>query len=291
MARLLNMRPDSEVEPTLADHLLHLRKANQTDRSIRERRLTVLRVARHLGHPVADVTRNELVAWQDERIEKLQAAGMHNEIVHVGQYLKWLVTTERRADDPSVALVRPKKLNQAKPHPMPDRDIARALQAADDPALHVWLGLGAFCGLRCMEMAKLALEDIIDGTASSYLRVVGKGRKERVVPLPEALRTELAAGGFNESGHLFSRIDGRPGPPSATRVSERINDHLHALGIALTAHALRHRYGTEMYRACRDPFKVAELMGHASTDTTRGYVALVDDRGAELAETVSHLVS
>lgn len=289
MARLVNMRPDNEVEPHLAAHLLHIRKQNQTTRSIRERRLTVLRVARFLGHPVADVTRQELVDWQSARVEVLKPAGMHNEIVHTSCYLKWLVLEELRPDDPSVALVRPRHVHQTKPKPMDDREISRALTAANDPDIHVWLGLGSFCGLRCMEMAKLAREDIVSSGAASFLRVIGKGGKERVVPLPESLRNEIEAGPFNPTGHLFNRMDGKPGPPSAMRVSERINDHLKACGVTLRAHSLRHRYGTEMYRNSRDPFRVADLMGHASTDTTRGYVALVDDEGARLAEMVSKL--
>jgi hypothetical protein len=49
-------------EPRLAAHLDYLRLRNQRPRSIRERRYAVLRAARHLGHPVADVTRAELQA-------------------------------------------------------------------------------------------------------------------------------------------------------------------------------------------------------------------------------------
>lgn len=286
MAVLLNMRPDHEVEPHLSDHLTHLRKENQRPRSIRERRLTILRVARYLGHPVAEVTRADLEAWQSVRIDQLQPTGMHNEVVHVAVYLKWLVRAGHRDDNPSDVLIRPKKLNQRLPRPMPEADIAKALAAADQP-VHVWIGLAALCGLRCMEIATLAREDIIDGPRGSYLRIIGKGDKERKVDLPQSLRTELAAGPFNTTGHLFNRMDGHPGPPSAMRVSERINDHLHSLGIASTAHKLRHWFGTNLYDECRDPFLVAAAMGHASTDTTRGYVALVTDQGAQLAESLS----
>jgi len=290
MAVLLNMRPDAEVEPHLADHLTHLRKENQRPRSIRERRLAVLRMARYFGHPVADVSRAELEAWQTDRIDKLKPAGMHNEVVHISCYLKWLMTTERRADNPSVALVRPKHVHQRRPQPMPDPDITRALAQAEQP-LHAWIGLGAFCGLRCVEMAALAREDIVDRGTSSYLRVIGKGGKERIVPLPESLRNELESGPFNRTGYLFSRMDGKPGPPSAMRVSERINDYLHSIGIGLTAHKLRHRYGTAVYADTKDPFLTADLMGHASTDTTRGYVQLVNDRASAVAERISHLGS
>ena len=290
MAVLLNMRPDAEVEPLLGDHLIHLRKLNQRPRSIRERRLTVLRVARYFGHPVADVTREELKDWQTVRMDQIRTAGQHNEVVHISCYLKWLTEDGRRADNPAAALVRPKHVHQRRPRPMPEEDITHALAVADQP-VHVWIGLGAFCGLRCVEMASLSREDIIDQGADSYLRIIGKGGKERIVPLPDSLRNELESGPFNRSGFLFSRMDGKPGPPSAMRVSERINDFLHSIGIDLTAHKLRHRYGTIAYATTKDPFQTAEWMGHASTDTTRLYVQLVNGGSGRIANQISQLGS
>jgi integrase/recombinase XerC len=283
MARLLNMRPDDEVEPPLSAHLLHLKKENQRPRSIRERRLTVLRVARFLGHPVSIATKEELVAWQDARVAVLEPASMHNEIVHIACYLKWMLNTDLRDDDVGRCLVRPKKVHQGEPHPISETNLRRAIGAAD-AEMTAWLRLGSESGLRCMEIAKVEAGDI-----GEMLRVVGKGNKERRTVLSAGLREILLTGPFNRTGHLFSRIDGKPGPPSATRVSERINDHLHALGIEDTAHSLRHRFGTEMYRLCRDPFQVASYMGHASVDTTRGYVRLVDDNSSKLAEALAAL--
>lgn len=98
------------------------------------------------------------------------------------------------------------------------------------------------------------------------------------MPLPANLLDELAA--FPSGSHLFARMDGQPGPPSAMRVSERINDHLHVLGICGTAHALRHRFGTRLYEALGDPLLVGEVMGHSSTDTTRIYIQIQPRRAA-----------
>jgi hypothetical protein len=53
-----------DLEPHLPDHLDYLRLRNQRPRSIRERHYAVLRAAVSLGHPVAEVTRDELAAWQ-----------------------------------------------------------------------------------------------------------------------------------------------------------------------------------------------------------------------------------
>lgn len=88
------------------------------------------------------------------------------------------------------------------------------------------------------------------------------------MPLPVAVLAQLEDFGMPRRGHLFTRMDGQPGPPSPMRVSERINDHLRDCDVIGTAHQLRHRFGTKLYEATRDPFLVAQVMGHASTLTT-----------------------
>ncbi len=286
MARLLNMSPDNEIEPNLSDHLTYLGKQNQRPRSIRERRLAVLRAARALGHPVAHVDRDGLRAWQDSRAY-LTPAGMHNELVHVSQYLRWCIHAEIRHDDPTVVLVRPRNVHQSLPRPMADPLIQRAIDTADEP-VRTWIKLGAFCGLRCMEIAQLAREDVMPGIRP-HLLIAGKGGRERVVPAPASLIAALSR--YPDAGPLFARMDGKPGAPSAVRVSERINKHLHANGITDTAHSLRHRFGTKLYEETEDPFLVAEIMGHRSTETTRWYVQILALKGAGAVESISELAA
>jgi integrase len=289
MARLLNMRPDNDVEPHLTAYLADLRQDNLLPRTIREKRLTILRVARFLGHPLAEATPAELKAWQAApplRGTTKKPASMHNDIVHLTVYFRWLVATDRREDNPTVkGLRRPRKIHRGRgPTPIPEVDLRRALDSADRE-MRLWLQLGANCGLRCMEIATLQAEDVVDGIKPK-LRVLGKGEKERVVTLPTALRDELLADDMPSAGYLFARMDGSGGPPSAMRVSERVNDYLHALGITVTAHSLRHRFGTKLYEATGDLFLVAEQMGHSSVDTTRMYVQMAADKGRDAIEAI-----
>jgi integrase len=275
------------VEPLLADHLVDLALQNQRPRSIRERRLTVLRAARFFGHPVADVTAQELAIWQRTALAHLEPGSMHVTTVHVRQYLRWLAANGHRAEDPSAVLIRP-KLHPSLPRPMGDADIAHAMALAEQP-MRAWIALGAFCGLRCMEIAELNREDVIDGVDVPFLRIVGKGGKERIVPLPASVLAELHDAGMPRRGHVFKRMDGHAGPPSPVRVSERINDHLRVCGIAGTAHALRHRFGTKLYEVTRDLMLVATVMGHTSTETTMGYVRISPHAAALPVEQISKL--
>lgn len=276
-----------DVEPHLPAHLDYLRLRNQRPRSIAERRFAVLRAARRLAHPVADVDTAGLAGWQRSLV--CTPAGMGNEVVHVSQYLRWLVREGIRDTDPSAILVRP-HLTDRLPRPLGDADIAHAMATAGQP-LRAWIALGAFCGLRCMEIADLTREDVVDGLDTPFLRIVGKGGKERVVPLPASVLAELKAAGMPTRGHVFDRMGGGTGPPSPKRVSDRINRHLHDCDVAGTAHQLRHRFGTKLYEATRDPFLVAAVMGHASTETTKGYVRISPHTAAAPIELISRLTA
>jgi integrase/recombinase XerC len=245
-----------------------------------------MRARRIIGQPVAHLTREQLEVWQ-MGLFHLTAASMHNEVVHVGQYIRWVATARHRRDDPTIALVRPQHIRQHLPRPMADGDVALAIETAGQPE-RAWISLAAFCGLRCMEIAALTRE-MIDMGPPTAMRIYGKGGKVRIVPLPARVLGELLEAGMPRRGPLFQRMDGGPGAPSAGRVSERINKHLHSLGIDHTAHTLRHRFGTALYGRTRDPFLVAQVMGHSSVDTTRGYVQLDSAGTAGFLEAITAL--
>src|SRR5262245_58705351 len=119
-------------EPLLPHHLNYLELRNQRPRSIRERRLAVMRTNRRLGKPVADATRADLRGWQ-QGIARLTPAGQHNEIVHTVQYLQWVIDEGYRDDDPTRVVVRPRNVHRSLPRPMADADIGVALLTAGYP--------------------------------------------------------------------------------------------------------------------------------------------------------------
>jgi site-specific recombinase XerD len=182
---------------------------------------------------------------------------------HIVTFYKWAFTEELLEQDwtervPKIATHR------GVPRPIPEADFARAL-AASRGRLRLWLILGYDAGLRCKEIAGLRREDVF---ARSMI-VMGKGSQERTVALTERLVAELNTYGTEGHGWMFP---GRTGDAVlASSVSLLINRHLHDLGIASTAHKLRHGFATRVYQKTHDIRLVQELLGHASIATTQAY--------------------
>lgn len=169
--------------------------------------------------------------------------------------------------DPTAEIIRP-KLPRNLPRPIAESDLTYALEAAG-VVMRCWLVLGAYAGLRCSEIARLTRSDVLD--ADGLLRIVGKGNVERLIPIhPEVMRA-LQVAGMPRSGHLFRRPRGGRFPDAM--VSREIAVFFDGLDIDATAHQLRHYFGTNIYRACKDLRVTQELLGHASPTTTAIYTA------------------
>jgi len=149
------------------------------------------------------------------------------------------------------------------PRPAPEEVIARGLLLADERS-KAMLMLAAYAGLRCCEIAKVHAGDI-DG---QLLHVVGKGGKQRSVPLHPMVAASLPA----TAGYLFPGQDnGHLSPLYVCKLIGR------ALPDGWTAHKLRHRFATAAYAVERDLFAVQQLLGHSTPVITARYTQLPAD--------------
>jgi integrase/recombinase XerC len=143
-------------------------------------------------------------------------------------------------------------------------------------------------GLRVGELVSLDVRDV--DLALGEVRVQGKGGKERVVPLPEASRTALAAwldprrrpGVRSEP--LFVALRARRGEAPRRLDVRDVRRRLarRALGAGLLdrvhPHRLRHSYATHLLDMGADLRAIQELLGHASLSTTQKYTAVSAER-------------
>lgn len=141
--------------------------------------------------------------------------------------------------------------------------------------------LMVFGGLRAAEVRSLRLADVDQGRRQ--VRVVGKGGRERTVPVDRAFFSELAA---------YLRLERPPGlstpecfvvlrgPTAGRGMTEAgmrsvFRYHRSTSGATrVRPHRLRHTYGSELAAAGIDLLVLRDLMGHASPETTAGYVHL-----------------
>jgi len=141
-------------------------------------------------------------------------------------------------------------------------------------------GLMVFCGLRSAEVLSLGVRDVDIG--GRWLRVSGKGAKERRVPLDVdvagTIQTYLLAERpETTSSRLFVVAKGptRGQPLTAAGLRTIFRYHRAAAGVpGGHPHALRHTFGTALAEAGVDLAVMQALLGHAHVDTTARYIHL-----------------
>lgn len=243
-----------------------LRAAGLSAQTIKSRRYKMVHLATLLmPSGPEDVTTEQIVqAFARQQWKPETRKAYRNTI---SSFFRWLHKSGRRSDDPSLDVPRVKKPH-AHPRPCPDRYIAAAMKMATTSE-RLMIRLGAECGLRRGEIARVHSDDVVADSAGRSLIVRGKGDKQRIVPLPD----DLAGIIMDARGYLF------PGRFGGHVEESYIGDHISRLLLdGYAAHTLRHRFATTAYAATHDLFVVAELLGHESVETTEHYVAMPDGR-------------
>lgn len=140
------------------------------------------------------------------------------------------------------------------------------------------------CGLRIMEAATLEVTSI--DRARMVLRIIGKGNKERLVPLPEpvyrSLRTLWTT--HRHPRWLFPNQKGTK-PVAACVLFRSFNMAVAKMGFAnrhVTPHVLRHSYATRLLENGVDTRTVQVLLGHASIASTAIYTHLTEPTRASV---------
>jgi integrase/recombinase XerC len=199
-------------------------------------------------------------------------------------FFAWLRRSEPDLVDPTATLRAP-KLPKALPRALdadavlamvraPAAEGARALR--DHAAMLLMYGLG----LRLAEVATLRDEDL--DLEARTARVLGKGSKERIVPVPEGCGPGLAAYRAQRPAGAgpFFLVGRDPGRPLSTRSLARLVDAaaLRALGRHATPHQLRHSFATHLLAGGANLREIQALLGHASLSTTQRYTKVTAER-------------
>jgi integrase/recombinase XerD len=220
-------------------------------------------------------------------------------LVSTRRFVQYLATTGRIALDPSEGIATP-RLPRVLPRTLrPDESAALIDAAAPDGALglrdRAMLELLYGSGLRASELVSLPL-GAIDRRAG-LVRVVGKGRKERIVPVSEpaldaleaylaAARAELLARTKRPSGAAF--VTARGGAMTRQNFFARLRTLAVRAGLEparVSPHVLRHAFATDLLEGGADLRAVQTMLGHSDLATTQIYTHVSGGRMRELVET------
>ena len=193
---------------------------------------------------------------------------------------------ERRnlAENAAIHALRPQKIPRSIPKALSAEDALETVSEVEKLSEETWVGKRdkAFlfllygCGLRIGEAIGLN-RGHVDGADTDMIRVIGKGGKERIVPvLPavqKAIADYLAICPYNlkAEGPLFVGVRGARLNPGVAQKQVRMVRKLLRLPETATPHAFRHSFATHLLAGGGDLRTIQELLGHASLSTTQRY--------------------
>jgi integrase len=166
--------------------------------------------------------------------------------------------------------------DKPRPRPAPD-EVWHGLIETAAPRERMMGRLAGEAGLRRGEVAALRRSDLVHDVSGWALIVLGKGQKQRVVPITDDLAAAILT--FCEHGYLFPGNEN--GHLSEAWVGACIS---RLMPESWTMHKLRHRAASRGYAGTRDIFAVMKFLGHESVATTQLYVAITQDDVRKVSE-------
>lgn len=278
-------------------HMTHNRDASSATTTAYRRDLDQFHafLARHLDRPpaLADLAALDLKTFRAfmaaRRREGLTSRSLARTLSALRSFFRWMETEElisgraiMRVQIPKVPHSVPKPLTVDRAKAVMDGGMLAELDwvAARDTAVLLLL-YGS--GLRISEALGIITKDApLPGR--DVLRIVGKGGKERLVPVLPVTQQAVASYmklcpyPLEREAPLFLGAKGGPLSPRMIQLAmERMRG---ALGLPPTAtpHALRHSFATHLLSAGADLRQIQELLGHASLSTTQVYTEVDRDR-------------
>lgn len=234
---------------------------------------------------VASLPQTDLRAWMAaERARGVSARTLARELSAVKSFTGWLA--EREGFDASTTLsARGPKYRRKLPRPLSEEAAFAMIDRVGDQSAEPWVAARDMAVLTLLYGCGLRISEALGLTGAvtplpQVLRIIGKGGKERLVPVLPAAQEAVAAyvrlcpHDLTRDAPLFRGVRGGPlNPRLITLVMERAR---HQLGLPATAtpHAMRHSFATHLLSAGGDLRAIQELLGHASLSTTQAYTAV-----------------
>lgn len=244
----------------------------------------------------AEVTSDDVAAYLADRSSTLSKRSQARCLSALRSYFDWLILEGERKDNPCDR-VDPPKLGRYLPEVLSPEEVAAIISSVDlktpggvrDRAI---LEMLYGCGLRVSEACGLLISHVY--LKERFVRVVGKGDKERLVPMgdmaAEAFGAWLAVRPAADSGQYddvaFLNRFGRPLSRVSVFNMVRRQAQLAGVNKDISPHTFRHSFATHMIENGADLRVVQEMLGHESILTTEIYTHI--DKGTWQAAVLEH---
>ena len=277
------------MKRAIADFLRHLeRERNASPHTVKAYREDLAQLRSHLFQ---ELGREARPAEVDHLLLRAFLARLHREgltkssaarkLAALRTFFRFLCREGVLARNPARALLSPRMERKIPPH-LEEEEVARLLDVPGEGAgaarNRAILELLYATGIRCAELVGLDLGEV--DFESCMVRVLGKGRKERIVPFGSRARIALLAylpirlGTPPRCDALF--LNHRGGRLTDRSVRNVVQGRVRQLSLAdgVSPHALRHSFATHLLARGADLRSIQELLGHASLTTTQRYAHL-----------------
>ena len=242
------------------------------------------------GEPLLDLRETTLTAFIAHLSRQTRASSQSRYLSTLRRFYRWQLARGRIIADPTLKLANPTRPSRL-PKVMSEKQVDSLLAAPDlDTALglrdRAMLETLYATGLRVSELVNLKIHEV--SFNDNVLRALGKGSKERLVPLGELAidwlghylneaRPEILKG--QQSDALF--VTARGGAMTRQAFWQLIKRYAAVAGIApekLSPHVLRHAFATHLLNHGADLRVVQLLLGHADISTTQIYTHVARER-------------
>ena len=184
----------------------------------------------------------------------------------------------------NVKSTRVKRQNKNLPRALTESDTKGMIDGSSDASKELWMQVRDYalisliygCGLRISEALSIKLLDV----NGEYISVIGKGNKERSIPLLEEVKLalekylKLCPYKFSPTSNIFVGARGQKLNPGVfQRQIRKIRNNL-GLSESVTPHTLRHTFATHLLSGGADLRSIQELLGHKNLSTTQIYTSL-----------------
>lgn len=216
----------------------------------------------------------------------LSATTQSRIISGIKAFYRYLILEELIQEDPT-ALIESPKIGRKLPDTLKHEEIELMLSAIDRSSSHgernkCIIEVMYACGLRVSEVTELLISNLF--LDEGFIRVIGKGNKERLIPIHEEASKSIDLYKNHVRVHIKPKPDSedilflnqRGGKLSRVMIFYIIRDLAEATGIrkSISPHTLRHSFATELVEHGADLRAVQEMLGHASITTTEIYTHL-----------------